>query len=189
MKNSYETEIKKLKEKLESDRKIIHELKRNSFNLKKAIWDMLNYANMYVLMLDKDMTIQLINWSLATDLGAENEKELIGRNWLDFIPDEYKKIIKIAHLEMCTNIKDCTYREMSNEVMKLDGSKFLVKWFNIPINHGYNITFSIGLKINVSEATVVSEDSIRAYYRDIINKDRTMIKSLKEFVKTDKFPN
>lgn len=180
MENKYKIEIATLKHELESSKKIIQELQQNSSELKKAIWDMLNYANMYVLILDKDMTVELINWSLATELGFKEEKEVIGKCWVDFIPEEYRDLIKVAHFCLVHKEGCHQYKEMANEVQRLDGTIFLVKWFNIPINHNYNMTLSMGLKTDINESTIVSEDSIRSYYRDIIAKDRTMIQSLKD---------
>lgn len=180
MNDRYENEITRLKQELEGSKQIIQDLKHKSSELQKAIWDMINYANMYVLLLDKNMIVKLINWSLANELGFENEKQVIGKCWLDFIPNDYKELIEIAHFCLIKEKKYHKYKEMANEVKKLDGTTFLVKWFNIPINNIYNITFSIGLKANIEESNIVSEDSIRSYYRDIIVKDRTMIQSLKD---------
>ena len=178
-------EIIGLKEELEKSREVVKKLESESYVLKKAIWDMLNYANMYVLLLDCDMTIRLVNWSLATDLGFENEQEVIGKNWSEFIPENCKKIVKTAHRCLAFEDNKKRYRELTNDIQTLSGKKITVKWFNIHINSSYQMTFSIGLKSNIlksSDATIVSEDSIRSYYRDIIEKDRTMIQSLKDVV-------
>jgi PAS domain S-box-containing protein len=174
--------IDDLQQELKKSRETIKKLKEESRVLRKAIWDMLNYSNMYVLLLDSYMTIRLINWSLAKELGFSNEQEVIGKSWLDFIPDHNKELVKIVHDCLSHSMEQEKYRELVNEVKRLDNSILVVKWFNIPINSNYNMTFSMGLKSNVSECEVVSEDSIRSYYRDIIAKDRTMIKSLKDVV-------
>jgi hypothetical protein len=175
-------EAKKLQMTLKEHKEAIAKLKQESTVLKKAIWDMLNYANMYVLLLDDRMIVRLINWSLAKDLGFDNEKQAVGRCWIDFIPDEIKDLIKAAHHSLAFEPKKGKYREFVNDIQLADNKIVTVKWFNVPINSQYHMTFSMGLKVAPIEATVVSEDSIRTYYRDIIEKDRTMIQSLRDVV-------
>jgi hypothetical protein len=51
---------------------------------------MLNFTNMYCLVLDKEMVIKFANLSLALDLGFESYEEMIGHCWLDFIKDRRK---------------------------------------------------------------------------------------------------
>lgn len=180
-----EKEITNLKEELEKSKGIIKNLRRESSVLKKAIWDMLNYANIYVVLLDSDMIIRLINWSLATDLGYESEKDLIGKHWLQFVPKEMCDEVVEAHENLSDNKQLKKYRELTNNIRTLNGEFIPVKWFNVPINSIYHMTFSMGLKLKNLDIEVdnsVSEDSIRAYYRDIIEKDRTMIQSLKDVV-------
>ena len=175
-----------LKEKLRQQEETIKGLKEESIGLKKAIWDMLNYANMYVLLLNSKMIITLINWSLATELGFKDEREPIGKCWLDFIPEEITDMIEIAHNHLAFKSDKKKYREVTNEVKCLDGKKITIKWFNIPINSEYHMTFSMGIKLSTpvpsSDITIVTEDSIRSYYKDIIEKDRTMIQSLRDVV-------
>ena len=178
-------EVTDLQQELEKSKEVIRKLKKESSILKKAIWDMLNYAQMYVVLLDSNMIIRLINWSLATDLGFENEREVIGHCWLEFISEEdTDRVVKI-HNQLAYNDKDKKFREIVNDIVTKDEKKISVKWFNVPINSTYHMTFSMGLKmtqLNVEAATAISEDSIRSYYRDIIEKDRTMIQSLKDVV-------
>ena len=90
-------ELTDLQEELEKSKEVIKKLKRESSVLKKAIWDMLNYANMYVVLLDSNMIIRLINWSLATDLGYKDEREVIGKCWMEFIPKKLSKMVQSAH--------------------------------------------------------------------------------------------
>jgi hypothetical protein len=44
------------------------------------------------------------------------------------------------------------------------------------------MTFSMGLKLIQETEAIVTEESIRSYYKDIIEKDRTMIQSLRDVV-------
>ena len=95
---SLETELDRTKKELGATR--------------KAIWDMLNYANMYVVILDKEMRIKLINYSLATELGFASEDEPIGKCWLDFIPEN-------EHDKMSTVHESLSVRQDVNITAKL----------------------------------------------------------------------
>jgi hypothetical protein len=168
---------------MDKDKDLKHELKQTKDELlktKAAIWDMLNYANMYVLLLDDKMNIRFANYSLSITLGFQNEFEPIGKCWLDFIKESEKAVVGNVH--RCLTIEDeCeNYREYINDIVTLDKKIITVKWFNAPVNHEYHWTFSFGL---ASQPPVeVTEDSIRTYYKDILAKDRTMIRSLRDMI-------
>jgi len=161
---SLEKELDKTKKDLEASR--------------KAIWDMLNYANMYVVILDRNMVIKLINYSLATELGFKSEDEPIGLCWLDFIPPKDHDRVSTIHKKLSIDQDMEHYGEVSNKVKRKDGSTMLVKWFNVPINSEYNVTLSFGL--SQDKVVEITEDSVRSYYADILQKDKTMIQSLKD---------
>ena len=57
----------------------------------------------------------------------------------------------------------------------------MVHWFNSHINTEYNWSFSFGIT-KTPNPTMVTMDSIREYYKDIIEYDRTMIESMKETI-------
>jgi hypothetical protein len=170
-----------LRQEIVKQQKLIEKLKEESNALKKAIWDMLNYANIYVLLLDKNLIIRLINYNLANDLGYKNEKVAVGHCWLEHVPPSSLTIVRIAHKELAFGKDKAKYKEVTNDIKLGTGQSVSTKWFNIPINSQYNMTFSIGIKLTTPEDYVkISEESIRAYYKDIIEKDRSMIKSLRE---------
>jgi hypothetical protein len=106
-----------LEEELVKSREAIKRLEQESIGLRKAIWDMLNYANMYVILLDSRMIIRLINWSLATDLGFEHEHDAIGKCWLEFIPDTSRDLIKHIHADLAFGNNKSKHREITNEVI------------------------------------------------------------------------
>lgn len=181
-----ENTIKKLQTELQDAKDRLNEKERESIDLRKAIWDMLNYSNLYIIALDHNMIIKLINWKLATDLGFEEETDVLNKCWLDFIPEIETKSIKSIHraLAMGTKEDHYKYREITNDIITVKKEIITVKWFNIPINSKYNITFSSGLKVEepFERPNLQAEDSIRSYYRDIIKKDKTMIDSLRDVV-------
>jgi len=155
--------------------------------VKNALFDMLNYANMYTLILDEHMNIRYINWSLSKVLGFETEDEPIGKCWLDFVPKSVSENLSFIHTVVITGDEPDKYREVVSDILTLDGKQRTVKWFNTKINHDYNWSFSFGMPVD--EPLEITEESIRSYYRDIIEKDRTMIQSMREILTTDYLKN
>lgn len=142
----------------------------------------LDYSNAYVLVLDKEMSIRYINATLTSRLGIESYEKILGKCWLDFIPEKIKENIKMVHTSLATEIDDQDYREFTNRIMDVNGVEFKVKWFNMSINHGTYWTFSFGLP--QVEMIAVTEDDIRSRFMEAIESDRTMIKSLKSYSET-----
>jgi len=105
---------------------------------------MLNYANMFVIVLDENMNIKFMNWSLSKALGLENEEIALGKCWLDFVSEKDKTIITGVH-SLITKREDDTVKEFMNDIVDVEGNCLRVKWFNIHINNDYDWTFSIGL--------------------------------------------
>jgi PAS domain-containing protein len=142
--------------------------------LRKAIWDMMNFANMYVLVLDEKMNIKFANYSLYFALGFEDHTDILGRCWLDFIKREDSNSISAIHQAISENTKDAQrFNEYTNDIITLKEEIISVKWFNVHINSDYNWSFSIG--IETEKPIVISAESIRTYYKEVINNDRTMI--------------
>ena len=156
-------------------------LEEQVITLRKTIFQMLNYANMYVLILDDKMEIQFANNSLAIDLGFKAYNDLVGKCWLDFIIDQDRKSITTIHSVLANGAEDWEkYREFQNLIQGNNGDKVRVHWFNSHINSNYNWTFSFGIR--KEPMTEVTMDSIRTYYKDIIDNDRTMINSMRDMI-------
>jgi len=168
-----QSELKETKEELDKSF-------REKEALRKAIWNLLNYAKIFVVLLDANMNIILINYSLATKLGFKDETEAIGRCWLDFIkPEEHEQITAIHHALAYEEDSE-RYREIVSDIVKLNGKTCTIKWFNITINNNYHLTFSFGIP---KEFPIeVTEESVRSYYKDVLEKDRTTIDSLRDLV-------
>ena len=145
----------------------------------QLIIELLNCSKFYIVILDKKMNIKFINGTLAERLGFVTTQELIGRCWMDFIPEKDKENIKVVHFSI---VYDDTsdYNEFLNDLECTDGSKFQVQWFNTLLNHDTNWTFSFGMPKNISDET--SKEKIRENFRSRIESDKTMIRSLKKYV-------
>jgi hypothetical protein len=175
-------QLSQLEKELKDTKLQLQQFKDQTLFLRKALWDMLNYAKMYVVILDPDMKIKLINYSLATALGFENEKQPLERCWEDFVPSDTKQLISQSHNKLAFS-RGMKLTEVINEIQTLDKQRILVKWFNIPINSEYNMTLSFGLPRSNKPVELTGE-SIRSYYTDILERDKTMIEAMKESVLT-----
>jgi len=146
----------------------------------EAVWDMMNYSTFYVVITNDKLDVIKANYALAISLGFENEEDIIGVNWLTFIKESTQPVIENVH----DNIKRNTgkFTEFTNELKTLNGEIVVVKWFNSYLNHNLNYTFSIGIPLTKNITPEASIDSIRSYYRDILDKDKSMIESMKEMV-------
>ncbi len=150
--------------------------------LRKAIWDMMNFANMFVIVLDEEMLIKFANYSLYNALGFEDHNDVLGKCWLDFIKEEDGNTILSIHNAISTDAEDSKkFTEYTNDIVPVNGNDPMsVKWFNAHINHDYNWSFSIG--IQTQKPVTISAESVRSYYKQVIENDRTMILSLRNSI-------
>lgn len=157
------------------EEKILRELKE----LREVIFNMLNFTNMYCLVLDNKLVIKFVNLSLAIDLGFKCYTDLINKCWLDFIDKKEITMINTVHSAIANGIENWEekYREVQNKIITKEGKFISVHWFNSHINTDLNWTFSFGIK---REPIIDSVDSIRDFYYDVIQKDRVMINSMRD---------
>lgn len=151
--------------------------------LRETIFNMLNFTNMYCLVLDPQMVVKFINQSLALDLGYESYDKVLGKCWLDHVVDEDHELIKTVHAAIAYGVDgwEEKYREVQNNIKRLDGNAMTVYWFNSHVNSDMNWTFSFGLQRPVRIMEDNGTDSgIRDFYYDVIQKDRLMINSMRD---------
>ena len=139
----------------------------------------LDESNVYIVILDEEMNIRFINNSLSLRLGFPNKQEIIGKCWLEFIPEDIHAHIKTVHSSiLLRGSEECN--EYTNKILNAGGESFEVKWYNAYINHDNHWTLSFGMP--VEEYQNITADQIRETFKNRIASDRTMIKSLKEYV-------
>lgn len=150
--------------------------------LRKAIWDMMNFANMFVIVLDEKMLIKFANYSLYNALGFVDHNDILGKCWLDFIKEEDSISISSIHNAISTDAPNSKqFTEYTNDIVPVNGNDFIsVKWFNAHINHDYDWAFSIG--IQTEKPVQITAESVRSYYKQVIENDRTMILSLRNSI-------
>jgi hypothetical protein len=81
--------------------------------------------------------------------------------------------------EIIVNKSQC-YKEFTNDILDKDNKTITVKWFNTLINSEFNCVFSIGLPLTKEPTLDEDIDSLRSYFRDILEKDKTTINAMKE---------
>jgi len=94
------------------------------------------------LSLDKDGNITFCNQYLANLLGYE-QRDLLGRNWLDFVPDEHKEVIKGWYANNAVKAHNV------NPVICKNGELRTISWQN---------TASYDDDANIFENTAIGED-------------------------------
>lgn len=148
--------------------------------LSDAIWKVLYYSQFYILIMDCDLKVKIVNNAFADMLGMD-KKDIIGKICLDCVDKDYQD----AFIDICiTSVNDKTYKEIVVDITTFENKKLMVKWFCNPINTKSPHLFCVGIPI---EGVKINDslDTIREYYKNLISKDSIMIKSLKE--RTDKF--
>lgn len=150
-------------------------------NLKELIWDIFNYSTFYIVVFDKEMKIMLANYYLAKELGFESEGHLVGKYWYDFIPASQKIIVENISKDVCSG--KTPFKEYPGETIDRYGKTLHIRWFSTFVDNHVQCTFNIGIPLQESR----SEDgieSIRSFYKDILEKDSKMIQAMKESIVT-----
>ena len=93
-------------------------LKEQVKQLRSTIFNMLNFTNIYVLILNQKLEIKFANMSLANDLGFDSYKELLGYYWLDFIEEKEINITNTLNTAISSEYENWQekYREFQNNI-------------------------------------------------------------------------
>jgi hypothetical protein len=146
--------------------------------IQDGVWKLLDYSNMFVVMLDHDLKIKIINYHLSKVLGYEYPSELAGQDWRQFLRAPDHELIHHVANEIIKGNQN--YKEFTNDIIDINKKTLTVKWFNTLINHEFNCVFSIGLPLTKEPTIDEDIDSLRSYFRDILEQDRTVINAMKE---------
>jgi hypothetical protein len=147
--------------------------------IQDGVWNIIDYSNMFVVMLDHDLKIKIINYHLSKTLGYEYPNELVGQNWRQFLRKPDHELIHHVCNEIINGNQN--YKEFTNDIVDNINKKTLtVKWFNTLVNHEFNCVFSVGLPLTKEPSIDDDIDSLRSYFRDILEQDKTVINAMKE---------
>jgi PAS domain S-box-containing protein len=152
-------------------------LMREREKVTNIIWEMFEHSLIYIVVLEEDFTIRLINKALIKSLGFKSDTELIGRSWLDFTDTSIMDVVKEVHNDVMNGGN--RYNEFTNTIFDKDSKPIKVKWFNSLAKNGSHLVISIGFpyKDLAPDETI---GSVRSYFNDIVQQDSTMIKAIKQ---------
>lgn len=151
---------------------IVTELRETLMNL----WSVLDFANYFVVVLDSDMQIRMCNRTLAHFLGFEDEHNIIGKPWADFILRQELELVKYIHNSLISNPKE-THKEVTTELKNLSGKVVTVKWFSSLVNKKYHFSFNLGIPVQ-SDAIQSSIENTREFFEDVIVKHKLTLKAI-----------
>lgn len=127
------------------------------------------------------MNIKTCSYKLAKDLEYKDYKDIVGLSWTKFIRKEDIENLKIVHDNIVKNTEKYqkSFREVTSTLLTKSGKTISVKWFNSRIKNGHVSTFSIGIPYNRKVTADDEIDSIRAYWKHVLDKDETTLRALK----------
>lgn len=152
---------------------VLSEMKNSILNM----WNVLEYANYYVMILDKNLRIILCNQILSKVLGHNSSLEPVGEEFTKYISKDDEYIFKSMQVHISQNDE---MSEFLSEIVDLKGKKHVVKWFNSWINSDTHWTFCFGVPIKDDVFQMESISAMREKYKDIISIHRNLIHELKE---------
>ena len=153
---------------------VLSEMRASILNM----WNILEYSNYYILIIDSTLTIVLCNQIFARVLGFKESLDVIGTKFSDYISKDDKYIFK--SLQELLSKPNSEMSEFLSELVDKDGHKHMVKWFNSFINSDTQWTFCFGVPVKDDKFYSESVDSMRERYKDIISIHRNLIHGLKE---------
>lgn len=147
--------------------------------LQADLFDLLIYSPFVALVTDEFFRVQYCNRQTADLLGLSTTADIVGRSWLDFIPHDVRDTIVDVHSGLMDG-KVQHFGEFTNEVMRADGQRQLVKWFNSPFEGegGQQLALSIGV---AGEAAPGAVSRIRQKFLERIMNDRANIRAARRF--------
>lgn len=153
--------------------------------LKVSLRELFDYTNIYLLILDEDMKIKLCSYKLWKDLGFNAEAEIIGLNWNQFTPKKDLDRLHDIHFNVINDTSQYqnSLREVTNKILTTKNTTITVKWFNSRIANSHTYAFSIGIPYNRNVTEADEIESIRAYWKHIVDQDQTTLKALKSSMK------
>jgi len=146
--------------------------------IQNSVWNIIDYSNMFVVMLDHDLKIKIINYHLSKTLGYEHSNELVEQDWRQFLRKPDHELIHHVCNEIINGNQN--YKEFTNDIVDINKKTLTVKWFNTLVNNEFNCVFSVGLPLTKEPSIDEDIDSLRSYFRDILEQDKTVINAMKE---------
>ena len=153
---------------------VLSEIKDSVLN----VWNVLESANYYVVIFDKELRIVLCNKLFADVLGVKETLDVVGNLFTDYVSEDDAYIFKTMQVHV-SNPKN-QMSEFLSELIDSERGVHMVKWFNSWINTHTNWTFCFGVPIKEDISYSESVGIMRERFKDTINVHRNLINEFKE---------
>ena len=153
---------------------VLSEIKDSVLNM----WNVLESANYYVVIFDKELRIVLCNKLFADVLGVKETLDVVGNLFTDYVSEDDAYIFKTMQVHV-SNPKN-QMSEFLSELIDSERGVHMVKWFNSWINTHTNWTFCFGVPIKEDISYSESVGIMRERFKDTINVHRNLINEFKE---------
>ena len=139
------------------------------------------------VVLDEGFNIRLCNRQMATLLEIGSARELVGRSWSDFLPDETVATGRDIHQTVLAGDL-AEVGEITTTVKTVSGVLHRVKWFNCPFEgvDGEALTLSVGVP---GEYKRRMAHRLRETWRESILKHRAAIQAIRRMPLRTEFPD
>jgi len=140
-------------------------------------------SNLIFLALDENFSILMFNKKFLEiiNIDPDQKESLIGKNFLEFIPENNKERIKKMSKKLLQ--KENTYKEIVLE-LKSKYETCVIKWFNNIVNcRGINVLIMIGFILSGCSddyEDIDDADDFRVHWENVINKHKQLINSIKK---------
>lgn len=144
------------------------------------VFDLMTYAPFVAVVLDEALRVRYCNQQAAVLLEEKSAAQVVGRNWLDFIPKGDVAPLKQIHNTLLEgDLRH--FGEYTNPIITAAGNLKTIRWFNTPFEgaEGQTLTLSVGVPSQM-EASVI--DKIRRLWGERIQRDKAAIRAVKPLV-------
>jgi len=164
----------------------VAEVKSETPDLVSLIFEIISGSNYIILVLSKDLTIRMCNDVFAECVSYGDKGVVIGTNLLDYVQSESKFIVKSLYEAMFKQLEKMPETKLSQEIeyeiLCREGKTWLMKWFATVVNSGDDLALHLGLRYSNPHQFSMDSATLRAYYRELIERDRVYINAVKTLI-------
>jgi len=138
------------------------------------LWNLfINNSKFFVISINQNFKIKACSSNLIKTLEYKTN-EVIGQKWSKFIDSNFEKYI----YDFRKKSDKTKYCEVMGNIIKNNGVNISIKWFISIIDN--NELFSIGTLLTQEIHQKDNSESIRSYFKNILERDSLMIQSIKQ---------
>lgn len=144
--------------------------------LQDDVFELVAYTPFVALVIDSEFKVRYCNRQTVALLEVDKTADIVGRSWLDFVPNEVALAVIEVHGALITG-EVAKFEEYVNDVKTVNDTRKTVRWFNTPFDgmDGESLTLSIGVSVT-AESDI--ENKLRDQFRRTIMEDKATIKAV-----------